>query len=122
MTPTLSSQRSKMRTYHSKYHARKVFTEEGEFDSQGEYKRWRELKLLEKAGVIKNLQRQVTYELLPKQEYKGKTIRSVKYVADFVYEQDGEEVVEDFKGARTDLYLLKKKLMLWRHGIMIRET
>jgi len=109
-------------SFRSKYGAKKVFTEEGEFDSQGEYKRWRELKLLEKAGVIKNLQRQVTYELLPKQEYKGKTIRSVKYVADFVYEQDGEEVVEDFKGVRTDLYLLKKKLMLWRHGIMIRET
>lgn len=108
--------------FHSKFHAKKVFTEEGEFDSQGEYKRWRELKLLERAGVIKNLQRQVTYELLPKQEYKGKTIRSVKYIADFVYEQDGEEVIEDFKGVRTDLYLLKKKLMLWRYGIMIKET
>lgn len=81
--------------------------------------------LLEKAGAIQNLRRQVRYELLPCQRIDGKVVeRAVHYVADFVYEQDGVTVVEDTKSpaTRTPVYVIKRKLMLWRYGIRIREV
>lgn len=105
-----------------KYGNKKVYTEEGVFDSQREYRRWRELKLLEKGKSITDLQRQVRFELIPKQKYGNHIIRSCEYIADFVYKQDGEEVVEDCKGYRTDAYKIKKKLMLYVHGVMIKES
>lgn len=81
------------------------------------------MSLLEQAGAIQNLQRQVRYELLPSQRIDGKVVeRAVYYVADFVYEQDGKKIVEDTKGFRTPDYIIKRKLMLWRHGIRIREV
>ena len=89
------------------------------FDSKAEFVRWCELRLLERAGKISDLQRQVKYELIPKQ--KGE--RSCTYLADFVYkDSDGNTVVEDTKGVRTDAYRIKRKLMLWVHGIRIKET
>lgn len=89
------------------------------FDSKAEFIRWCELRLLERAGKIADLQRQVKYELIPKQ--KGE--RACTYVADFVYiDSDGNTVVEDTKGVRTDAYRIKRKLMLWVHGIKIKET
>lgn len=95
----------------------------GGCDSKKEAKRKAELQLLEKAGVISDLKCQVTYELLPRQEYKGKFAEHpVKYIADFVYTENGETVVEDVKGMKTDVYRLKKKLMLWRYGIKVKET
>lgn len=97
-------------------------TSDGVFDSKKEYERWCVLKLMERAGKISALQRQVEYELIPKQRYKGKTIRAAHYIADFVYQENGQTIVEDVKGTKTDLYKLKKKLMLWRYGIMIKET
>ena len=111
----------------NKYHARKVHTADGIFDSQMEYDRWRELKLYEMAGVISDLRRQVPYELIPAQyETAGKRKKCVEracvYKADFVYKQDGEEVVEDCKGVRTDEYKIKRKLMLEKYGIRIKET
>ena len=122
----------------SKYHARKI-TRDGEtFDSQKEYKRWCELKLLERAGKIRNLRRQVKYVVIPVQaeavpRYSEKTGKRLKdgfiiherecaYFADFVYEQDGELIVEDTKGVRTPEYVVKRKLMLYVHGIKIKET
>lgn len=109
--------------YHSnKYHAKKVETPDGTFDSKKEAMRWYELKLMEKAGEIHFLRRQVRFELIPKQESSHGTVRAVHYIADFCYEQSGEMVVEDVKGMKTDVYMLKKKLMLWRHGIEIREV
>ena len=89
------------------------------FDSKAEFIRWCELRILERAGKISDLKRQVKYELIPKQ--KGE--RACTYLADFVYkDSDGNTVVEDTKGVRTDAYRIKRKLMLWVHGIRIKET
>lgn len=110
------------RTFRSKYGNKKVATADGVFDSQKEYKRWVQLKLMERAGIIQNLTRQQTFELIPKQRAGGKTIRACNYIADFVYIQDGKTIVEDTKGVKTKEYKIKKKLMLWRYGIDIKET
>ena len=103
----------------SKYGNIKTITSDGiKHDSQKEANRWCELKLLQRAGKISDLQRQVPYELLPKQDGE----RAVHYVADFVYVENGREVVEDAKGKRTKEYILKRKMMLYFHGIKIKET
>jgi hypothetical protein len=117
----------------SKYHSKKV-TYNGEvYDSIKEWKRHEGLKLLEKAGAIEDLQRQVKFVLIPAQyEPKwfprlnkmgnGKCIeRECAYIADFVYKKDGETVVEDTKGFKTKDYIIKRKLMLKEHGIRIKE-
>lgn len=89
------------------------------FDSKREFIRWCELRMLERSGKISGLCRQVSYELIPKQ--KGE--RACNYIADFIYfDAEGKLVVEDCKGYRTDAYRIKKKLMLWVHGIRILET
>ena len=107
----------------NKYHNKKI-TRDGEtFDSQKEYRRFCELRLLERAVRIADLQRQVKFELIPSQRIDGKVVeRACVYVADFVYMEDGKEIVEDTKGVRTADYIIKRKLMLWVHGIQIRET
>lgn len=95
------------------------------FDSMKEAKRYAELSLLQKAGKITDLQTQVKYELIPAQKRNGKVIeRAVNYIADFVYTENGETVVEDVKSpaTKTPVYMLKRKLMLWEHGIQIREV
>lgn len=107
----------------SKYHAKKVKTADGTFDSKKEYKRWIELNLLQQAGIIDMLDKQVKYELIPKQkDPKGKAVRAVTYTADFVYLENGEFIVEDTKGYKTEVYKLKKKLMYQKYGIWIKET
>ena len=89
------------------------------FDSKDEALRYIELIYLQRAGLIRDLQLQVPFELLPKQ---GKE-RAVKYIADFVYyDKDGNLVVEDAKGFRTDLFRLKKKMMMYFKGIEIKEV
>lgn len=89
------------------------------FDSKAEYKRWVELRFLEIGGHITDLRRQVVFELIPKQDGE----RACNYVADFVYiDSDGNTVVEDTKGVRTDAYKIKRKLMLYKYGIKIKET
>ena len=105
---------------YSKYGNRKVKTVDGTFDSQREFRRWQELKLLQRAGEIKDLDRQVKFELVPKQDGE----RAIYYVADFVYidTRTGEKVVEDSKGAKTDAYIIKRKLMLYRHNIRVKEV
>lgn len=106
----------------NKYGSRKIMVNGERFDSKKEYKRFVELSLLERAGKISNLRRQVKYDLLPSQRIDGKVIeRPVRYIADFVYEQDGEKIVEDTKGMRTTDYVLKRKMMLYFHRIRIRE-
>ena len=103
----------------SKYKNRRLTAPDGQkFDSVAEYHRWGCLRLLERAGAIKDLKRQVKYELIPKQSGE----RACNYIADFTYIENGELVVEDVKGVRTDAYKIKKKLMLWVHGIRIKET
>lgn len=124
----------------NKYGARKVTAPDGQvFDSQKECQRYGVLRLLERAGKISDLRRQVKFELIPTQRevsteiYKagpqkglpkpGAIIeKPVTYVADFTYWQDGKYIVEDVKGCKTEVYRLKKKLLLWTHGIRIKET
>lgn len=124
-----------MRCLATKYHSKKVVTLDGqEFDSRKEYRRWLDLCLLEKAGAISDLQRQVVYILIPAQREPdtvgprggvrpGRTLeQAVTYTADFVYTKDGRTVVEDTKGYRTEAYIIKRKLMLYVHGIKIQEV
>ena len=107
----------------SKYHNKKVEIDGEVFDSLKEASRWQELKLLERAGVIHGLSRRQRFELIPVQKKDGKVIeRPITYIADFCYVEDGKPVVEDCKGMRTDVYKIKKKLMLFVHGVEIRET
>lgn len=107
------------RRFGGKYNNARVEVDGMQFDSMREAARWKELRLMERAGEISDLRRQVRYELVPK--LPGE--RPVDYIADFVYrDKDGNEVVEDVKGVRTPVYIIKRKLMLWRHGIRIREV
>ena len=118
-----------MKRVTSKYRNQKVVTPHGTFDSRREYRRYQELLLLQRAGKISELRRQVKYELLPSQRMDGKCVeRPLHYIADFVYTQDGENVVEDVKGYRDPAsagyakYVIKRKLMLYRYGIRVREV
>lgn len=119
----------------SKYGAKKVKTEDGIFDSVHEFRRWQELKLLERAGEIAGLRRQVKYTLIPAQREPdtigkrgGRKLgaiieRECAYIADFVYrDMAGAVHVEDAKGMRTTEYVIKRKLMLYIHGIRIEEV
>lgn len=124
---------------HSKYGNHKFRDSQGhKWDSEKEYYRWIVLRQAEKQGKIADLQRQVTYELLPaitevdviqlktKIKTKTRTVqKAVLYVADFVYTKNGVTVVEDVKGSvqtRTKEYLLKKKMMRSLRGIEVREV
>lgn len=111
----------------NKYHAKKCEWDGEVFDSKKEMRRYKELKLLEKAGVICNLKRQVKYVLIPSQRIDGKVVeRECSYKADFVYEENGQTVVEDVKGYRGgksyDVFVIKRKMMLLVHGIRIKEV
>lgn len=107
----------------SKYHSRKITRDGMTFDSVKEYRRYCELLLLERAGAITELQRQVKFELIPAQRIDGKVVeRSCQYIADFVYQENGKRVVEDTKGMKTKDYIIKRKLMLYIHGIRIKEV
>jgi hypothetical protein len=108
----------------SKYRNRKTTVDGVTYDSAKEARRSAELRLMERAGLISDLCAQVRYELIPAQKRNGKVVeRPVYYIADFVYQQDGETVVEDIKSpaTRTPQYIIKRKLMLWEFGIKIRE-
>ena len=131
----------------NKYGNKKITVGGETFDSQKEYNRWCELKLLERAKIISNLRRQVPFELIPAQyetiatgeyykrgEKKGQPKfkdvcieQSLVYNADFVYDEKGKTVVEDAKGFRDPSsagyakFVIKRKLMLYIHGIKIKE-
>ena len=106
----------------SKYHNRKITVDGETFDSIKEYRRYKELQLLERAGEISDLRRQVPYLLIPNQ-YEGKKCveRECNYIADFEYCENGAKVVEDVKGVKTKDYIIKRKLMLLCYGIRIKE-
>lgn len=106
----------------SKYHAKKTVVDGITFDSKREADRYLVLKSMEEDGTIENLRRQVRYELIPAFDVDGRHYRPVSYVADFVYVEDGKEVVEDVKGVVTDVYRLKSKLFARRYGKVIKET
>lgn len=107
-----------------KYGNRKTEVDGIRFDSRHEANRWVELRYMERAGLIRDLKRQEPFELIPAQKKDGKVVeRAVRYVADFTYRDGkGAFIVEDAKGVRTDVYKIKKKLMLWVYGIEIREV
>ena len=126
-----------------KYGNRKVTVDGIEFDSKKEAQRYWELKLLQRAGKISDLQLQREFELIPAQyetfERYGKTGKRLQdgkrcveqrctYKADFCYMQDGKLVVEDVKGYRDPKsagyakFVIKRKLMLWLHGIKVKEV
>lgn len=118
----------------NKYRNEKVTYMGIEFDSQLEANRYADLILMQRAGEITDLRRQVEYELIPCQREPdvvgprggrtpGKVIeRAVSYIADFVYkDKQGNTVVEDTKGVKTADYTIKRKLMLWIHEIRIKE-
>ena len=133
------------RQHRNKYNARKATVNGEEFDSKKEARRWQQLKLMERAGEIDDLRRQVKYVLIPAQrEQSGEVFKrgknkgkhkpgrviekEVSYWADFVYHDinTDREIVEDVKGyldgADYKIFVLKRKLMLWRYGIKIREV
>lgn len=93
------------------------------FASKAEAKRYLQLSLMEKAGMIHNLRLQPEYELIPKFKKGNKTYRKTVYIADFEYEENGRIVVEDVKGFATDVYKLKKKLFEYRYPeLTIKEV
>lgn len=102
----------------SKYNNQPVLTADGRFDSKREYSRWCELKLLEQAGEIANLRRQVRYGL----DVNGQQV--AVYVADYAYSdpKTGRMTIEDCKGVLTPLYRLKRKMMRAQYGVEILET
>lgn len=115
-----------MRTrYRTKYGNRKTQIDGITFDSVKEANRYAELRLLEKAGEISDLELQSPFLLQPGFVHKGKKYQPIKYVADFIYtDKDGAKVVEDVKSPATrkdKVYQLKKKMMLYVHGIEIKE-
>lgn len=121
----------------NKYHSKKTTRNGITYDSLKEAKRHQELLLLERAGAISDLKRQVEYVLIPAQRepdtigvrgglIKGKVIEhAVKYKADFVYTESGKTVVEDVKGYKDGgayrIFAIKRKLMLLVHGIRVKE-
>lgn len=132
-----------MKKKKNKYNATKVIVDGMEFDSKREASRYMQLVKLVDTGVIKNLCRQVRYVLIPTQRerptemYKvgpkkgqfkpGRVLeREVDYVCDFQYEKDGKVVVEDVKGYTKGgayvVFSLKRKLMLFIHGIEVKEV
>ena len=110
----------------SKYGNRKVSFNGMVFDSQKEFNRYGELMLLQRAGRINDLQRQVPYLLRPTQkDGRGRVIcRETKYIADFVYfDRDRNRwVVEDVNGVKTEVYRIQKKLMFLQHGLLVEEV
>jgi len=100
----------------SKYNAVKVRLDGYTFDSKAEAARYNELKVLERAAIISQLEVHPRFELLEAfTDNEGKRQRAIDYVADFAYWQDGQYVVEDVKGVETPVFKLKKKLFLKRY-------
>ena len=98
-----------------KYNAKKVKVDGISFDSKKEANRYFELKMLERAGKIKELKLQPKFLLQDGFERDGKKYRAIFYIADFEYIKDGKRIVEDVKGVRTDVYKLKKKMFLKKY-------
>lgn len=107
----------------SKFNAKKTTVDGIVFDSKREARRYQELKLMERAGKIRDLQRQVRVELVPPFNCDGKHFRGIYYVMDFTYTcSEGAEIWEDVKGMKTPVYLLKRKLVAYRYHKIIKET
>lgn len=146
MTYKRHKSRAFVRAAKNKLNAKKVMFDGLEFDSKKEARRWAELKLLERSGHISDLRQQVPFELIPAQyeevltgelykkgskkgqpKFKRVCIeKAVTYIADFVYTENGKTVVEDTKGCKDGItynyFVLKRKMMLYFHGIKVKEV
>lgn len=105
-----------MEAVRSKYGAKRTEVDGILFASQREARRYSELRILERAGEIRDLELQPVYPITA----NGRTV--AKYVADFRYQTNGGTVIEDVKGMKTPVYRLKKKLVEAIHGVRITET
>lgn len=111
----------------TKYRNTKTVVAGVTFDSRREAARWQELQLLERAGQIRDLRRQVAFELVPGVKFAGaaRARPAIRYFADFVYQERGQQVIEDIKSQATaDLpaFKIKRHLMLALHGLDVRVT
>ena len=125
--------------YRNKYGNKKTYAYGIQFDSKHEAETFIKLKILQDKGLINHLEIQKKYVLIESQyapsteiykrgEHKGEPKKGkllekeVSYYADFdYYTKEGEHVVADAKGCRTKDYIIKRKLMLERYGIQIKE-
>lgn len=109
----------------SKYGNQKTEVNGIKYDSKKEAKRAEQLEVQQRLGLISDLERQVKFVLQPSFEFAGHKIREIAYVADFVYIENGNKVVEDVKSPITrknPVYKLKKKMMMYVHGIEVKEV
>lgn len=97
------------------------------FDSVKEARRFGELEMMKNAGKIRNLRLQVNFTL--QEGYttsEGERVRPIVYRADFTYQEHTPSgwrtIVEDVKGVRTKEYSMKRKMMLEKFGVDIREV
>ena len=99
----------------NKYKNRKIVVDNIKFESNLEAERYRQLKLLQRAKQISNLRLQVPFLLQESFKKNGKTHREINYIADFVYEENGQTVVEDTKGICTEVFKIKRKLFEYKY-------
>jgi hypothetical protein len=97
----------------NKYHSVLTQVDGYLFDSKAEARRYADLKLLERSGEIMCLDVHPVYILQDSFVYKGKIIQPIRYEADFGYIENGKKVIEDVKGVRTAVFLIKQK-MFWK--------
>ena len=118
-----------------KYRNKEIVVDGIKFQSIKEGRRFQSLRIMEKAGIIKDLRRQVTFTLIPPQDIRDRktgkhlrTERAIKYRADFMYtdSSDVRTIVEDVKGYKGGqaytIFKIKKKLMLYLYGIEVDEV
>ena len=99
----------------NKYRNRKILIDNHRFDSELEATRYCQLKLLQRAKQISNLRLQVPFLLQESFKKNGKTHREINYIADFVYEENGQTIVEDTKGMKTETFKIKQKLFEYKY-------
>lgn len=109
-----------------KYNNRKIENEDGVFDSAKEYRRFKELELMQRAGVISELSRQAKFDLVASVKFDGEARAkpAIRYFADFTYMENGKLVVEDVKSKITKenlVYRMKKHLLKAVHNLEIKE-
>jgi hypothetical protein len=106
----------------NKFNARKTTVDGIMFASAGEAARYKELLIFMRSGIISGLTLQPTFDLAPSVVINGRKRPRLRYIADFAYTENGQRIIEDFKGFITDVYRIKRHLMMSIHGIEIRET
>ena len=104
----------------SKYSSAKTDIDGIRFDSKKEAEFYAKLKLRERAGEISHLRLQPRYLLQEAFKHEGKQYREIEYIADFEYIENGETVVVDVKGFKTAVYMIKKKLFLYKYGDKVK--